>query len=47
MKISVIALFGLMAAVVDGVKLTKDNFDYYTEGKMALIRFYTSDKDQK
>lgn len=39
MRISLIAFFGIIAEVAAGVELTKDSFDYYTEGKMALIKF--------
>jgi hypothetical protein len=45
MKLSLIAVLGLMANSASAVKLTKDNFDYQTEGKMALIKFYASTEE--
>lgn len=43
MKLSFLTLFGLMAKIASGVEVTKETFDYYTEGKMALIKFYTAE----
>jgi len=43
MKISIIAFFGLMAHLantVQAIELTADTYDYETEGKTVLIKFF-------
>ena len=40
MKVSVIALFGLMANLATAIELTADNYDFETEGKTAMIKFF-------
>ena len=40
MRFSVIALLGLMANVASAIELTVDNYDFETEGKTAMIKFF-------
>ena len=43
MRFFVIAFIGLVAnlgATVGAIELTKDNYDYETEGKTAMIKFF-------
>jgi hypothetical protein len=40
MKIPIIAFFGLLANLANGIELTADNYDLQTEGKSVFIKFY-------